>query len=754
MSRRATLSGFALAAALVGTYSARGEAQTVTGYVDTHTHLAAELAFGGGWFWGTLEGPRQQAVGRCDGNLDKSHGATMFPIVSEIIGADTGWHFGKRNGEDSRTCERFLGVRIPGTCPKADFADWPSWDTVAHQQTWEGWLSEAHQGGLRVLVVSLVESEFLCINTALQGRRFACDEMSSARRQAAYVHEFAARNASWLGIARTPGQARALVASGKLALVLAVEVTKLFPQGDFIAQLDELQALDVVSVQLTHHADNRFSGAAPIKETVDAADQIETLWKVWTVGTVTELTAINDVTCADVNTGALATCNGDNALNVRGLTDEGRDLVTAMMDRGMLLDVAHVSRKAMRETYEMAHQRGDYPIFSSHAHMWDTIAEGHKHEKYLKPDELQMIASTGGMVGLRPGPEATYQYFDAQGNAAVNNRCQGTSRSFAQSLMYAVDGGVNVGFGADFNGFIKQLRPRNRLVNCVADVIDIEQQVGGATDLQNRGLGHIGMLPQLVDDLQAVGLPQTYLDHLNGSAEAFLQMWERSLFVGTGDDGGGGDGGEIDEGAFDVGVLPGAGGCPPESIEAVGITMDSEDNNPETSCNGDYCGGAEIFGNKNLTLNFCRVKGANFYSLAPTNDASTNYAVLKLGQTCPNGSVEFWRHFDNEDDDNANGHYGDVAPNTWHKNARLYFCLFAGRWLHGTSLPTLGADYGVFAGQGFGPGVEFGHIFSDDEDHNNQNDYSISASSYGVAAKQIIHPTDHNSVLNMARVTP
>ena len=51
-----------------------------------------------------------------------------------------------------------------------------------------------------------------------------------------------------------------------------------------------------------------------------------------------------------------------------------------MMDRGMLVDVAHLSRKAFRDIHTISRQRGDYPILYSHAHTWDTI-DSDKHTR-------------------------------------------------------------------------------------------------------------------------------------------------------------------------------------------------------------------------------------------------------------------------------------------------------------------------------------------------------------------------------------
>ena len=540
----------ALLAVLVIALCARpADAQPVQGFAELHSHLFGEHAFGGGWFWGNVEGPMDHAVERCSGNFAeilptlplKKHGSSIFPFLGELIGADTGLHLGRRRGYDKRQCKYFFGVKIPGTCPRPHFEDWPSWDGVAHQQMWEGWLRQAHAGGMRVLVASLVESNFLCRHTSLPSRKHDCDEMASVYRQAAAAQTFVSQNSDWVGIATSPAQARSLIAQGKLALVLAVEVTKLFPDGDFIAQLDALRAQGVSSIQLAHHADSRFAGADPIPETIDAAIKLEILWGVIlgatglpgigaVIGGANDITAINDIVCRDPS-GNKYKCDGETYLNERGLSAEGDVLVRAMMDRGMLVDIAHSSRKTIRDVYEIAKQRNNYPLFYSHAHMWNTIAvisgskfPKHKHEKYITPDELQMIAATGGMVGLRTGPENAHTYHG--GATSVPNSCQGTSTSFAQSLLYAVDKGLTVGFGADFNGMIQNMKPRYSN-DCAWDKYLINN-AGGPTEFQQKGLAHVGLLPELIADLKQIGVQAPYLDHLDRSAENFLAMWERA----------------------------------------------------------------------------------------------------------------------------------------------------------------------------------------------------------------------------------
>jgi microsomal dipeptidase-like Zn-dependent dipeptidase len=527
----------------------------VEGFVEMHSHLMGEHAFGGSWFWGRSEGAIDSALARCDGNFGYgpgmgTHGATIFPGISEALGGDTGWHLGRRNGYDTRRCRYLFGfIPIPGTCPTQSFTGWPQWDAIAHQQMWTGWMQDAHRRGLRVLAVSFAESNFLCRTTPPTKRRYDCDEMASVKRQAAFLRNYAWRNSSWVGIAETPLQARQLIAQGKLALVMTAEITQLFPQGDYLQQLDELHALGIRSIQFTHHADNRFAGTVAINELRAAGSIVEYL----TNSGIT--TGINDTVCRNPSGGIdyeylqlqgatiplnflrAPKCNGDTHLNERGLSPDGRALMSAMMDRGMILDIAHSSRKVFAEAYQIASARSMYPINSSHTHVWETM-RGEKNEKYLKQDEIEKIVATGGMIGLRTGPEHTNTYIRPPMAAPyVANTCQGSTRSFAQSLMYSIDKGLNVGFGADLNGFIKQMHGINERTKvgpgafvrlCQHDINHVNS-LGGMNDYHHKGVAHVGLLPDLVADLKRVGVPQSYMDHIEKtSAERFLVMWERS----------------------------------------------------------------------------------------------------------------------------------------------------------------------------------------------------------------------------------
>lgn len=180
----------------------------------------------------------------------------------------------------------------------------------------------------------------------------------------------------------------------------------------------------------------------------------------------------------------------------------------------------------------------------------------------------------------------------------------------------------------------------------------------------------------------------------------------------------------------DVGVIPNGADCPsPE--QQTEIHMDNEDHN-ESSSNTGWVGGTRLDAAKNTTFVFCRVSGSQFASLNSTSSARSDYAVLKLGASCPSGSVEFVRFFDNEDNQNRNNWLGNISPNTNIDNTTMRFCLFRGASGYASGLPSLGFSYGVFAHETFGFKDLSGSIYTDDQDdvlfNPNDNYYDAEAS--------------------------
>lgn len=166
----------------------------------------------------------------------------------------------------------------------------------------------------------------------------------------------------------------------------------------------------------------------------------------------------------------------------------------------------------------------------------------------------------------------------------------------------------------------------------------------------------------------------------------------------------------------DVGIIPEtSGGCPIGS-EFVIISMDDSDSGNTSSVSG-WTGDISHY-STGTTFGFCRVDGNQFYSL-PTRD----YAVLQLGSTCPNGSQNVIRVFDNQHGfNNNNWSSGNISPNSQsipHETS-MSFCFFPkGVAPTTSSFPNFYVPYGVFAAPPSLMGLATGVVHTDDNDSSN-----------------------------------
>lgn len=509
------------------------------GVADLHLHMFAEEAFGGGWFHGSYDGPAEVALGPCDGGEPGDHGrlreelapllgtcegmpldelANMVPLVSAIV-----------NGGGNLVSE-FVAV-VPGsdgdtgrhldrTGGWPDFESWPRWDAIAHQQVWKEQLYDAYQAGLRIEVISAVSLDWLCRALPEENlERPQCDEMDDVRIQLQQANAFADEH-DWVEVATSAADARRIVSEGKLAFILSVEASHIMGEGDWRTQLDELYDLGVRTLQPVHQLDNRFGGAAPHNSIFHVAQYAENCHIDHDCGLTTDAVTLG----FDLDA---------NCKNTLGLTDEGRELVQAMIDRGMLVDAAHLSEQSVRDLHEIAVANDYYPIYISHGHFREIMTKDRQHEEKTTPAWIsEVLRETGGMLGLRTAHEEVNTYE----GSPVDNTCHGSSRSFAQAYDFGRLGlQVSIGLGSDLNGFIQQTRPRFGPDACSAS-FSVEAQCQARDERRDgpprlgsgfdeMGLGHIGLLPELLDDLDQLG---TDTQPLRTSADDFVRMWERA----------------------------------------------------------------------------------------------------------------------------------------------------------------------------------------------------------------------------------
>lgn len=519
-------------------------APVLTGVADLHLHMFAEEGFGGGWMHGQHNGSAADAMPDCDGGKDHARVADdLMPLLTDsacaadlpdlaqrvpLVGAMVQFggtfiseELGKLPGTEGDT-----GQHEDRTGGFPNFSGFPRWDTIAHHTAWEGHLRQAYDAGLRVEVVSAVSYDWLCRAMPEENlERPECDEMVDVQVQLQHAQDMAKRNADWMEIALTSADARRIVQDGKMAIILGIEATHIFGDGDWRQGLDDVYAMGVRALQPVHLFDNRFAGVAPHNPLHHVALYTQNCH----VDTDCPI-GLTDGQPGGVTLGfdVDATCK-----NVVGLKDEGRELIAEMIDRGMLIDAAHLSEQAMRDLHELSAAADYYPYFISHAHMREMLTPNKQAEEKTTPWWVAAnIKESGGMIGLRTFPDEVNDYE----GTTVPNDCHGSSKSFAQMLAYASEAiGVNVAFGADFNGFIAQTRPRfgpdacsasfAEEAQCQADAEAVSTVAELGTDFDDLGLAHAGLLMDLVDDLDQLGADTR---PLKSSADNFVRMWERA----------------------------------------------------------------------------------------------------------------------------------------------------------------------------------------------------------------------------------
>jgi len=474
----------------------------VPGFADVHSHQAADLAFSGGWYWGShREGPLAARLPRCEGD---NHATLQF------LGINTGIDL--------------IDPHFDATFGFPDYDEWPLWSDIKHQQVSAQWLREAHDRGLNLVVASLVNNQWLSAAAIASGRhnnRMSPSDMEAVKRQVHSLKQMDERN-DWYTIVRDPWEARRAIERGELAVVMAVEVSDVLPNSDgpWQQQLYDLYHMGVRTVQLAHETNSRFTGAAYHRNVFEILSRI----KSWFEGNVDFAS------------------DGNGIHNNVGLTGEGSQLLDEMVRLNMLVDITHLPLKTQRQIYnKVSTQHSYYPLYNSHTRMDPLLTPEGKEmlREFVTTDEtLEFVRSTGGMLGLRTGEDAMLDYGTPSRGQYVANNCDGSVRSFAQFYQYADDRGVNLAFGSDFNGFITQVVPRfgpDACANAANDGIrNIQRAQQGAEptnvpdyvrEYYRKGLAHVGLLPALLDDMQRVGVDTTNVEN---SAETFLQMWERT----------------------------------------------------------------------------------------------------------------------------------------------------------------------------------------------------------------------------------
>jgi microsomal dipeptidase-like Zn-dependent dipeptidase len=140
-----------------------------------------------------------------------------------------------------------------------------------------------------------------------------------------------------------------------------------------------------------------------------------------------------------------------HGLKKGGLTPLGRRVVRAMEEKGMIVDLAHLSHAGVAEVLQMARR----PVVSSHGGVQATC----KVNRNLTDAEIRGVAATGGLIGIG--------YWDA----AV---CDISPKGIARAMKHVRDlvGIDHVALGSDYDGATTVRFDTSKLVQVTQALID------------------------------------------------------------------------------------------------------------------------------------------------------------------------------------------------------------------------------------------------------------------------------------------
>ena len=422
------------------------------------------------------------------------------------------------------------------------FKDWPAPKSMTHEQTYYRWIERAYLGGVRIMVNDLVENVALCEVYPIKHN--SCDDMTSVRLQYRRIHELqdfidakaGGPGRGWFRIVRDPFEARQVVNEGKLAVVLGIETSEIFGCGgsqllprctreQILAGLDEIERMGVASFFPIHKFDNALGGvrfdSGTFGAAINAANFKQTghFWQVEKCPGVGEdnpqdtHVPHNDVIDAGLLAfmpkGIVPVYGPPPHCNALGLTPLGEFTINQMIDRGLMIEIDHMSLKGATRAIEIAEQRSFSGVLSSHS--------------WMSPHLRSRLYALGGFVEpITTSPESFIEEW-RQLRAAADPRFR-----------------FGIGFGADSNGFHAQPPARGAgQPNAVSypfksldGRVTFERQVSGQRvyDVNTDGVAHYGLHPDWIEQLRLLaGKP--IADDLMRGAEAYLQTWERSVGV-------------------------------------------------------------------------------------------------------------------------------------------------------------------------------------------------------------------------------
>jgi microsomal dipeptidase-like Zn-dependent dipeptidase len=556
------------------------------GWVDLHTHPMIHLAFGGKVIHGGVD--EQSPLPTNIQCVDWQRAGTVANALSDDRPSHGGWDaFSFRCGDEIR--KEIIGAlqsengalvtaggRRPPTLGWPNFETWPAWNDITHQKMWWEWIKRARDGGLRVMVALATNNRTL--GDAVSGNP-PTDDKASGNLQIGAMKEFVERHRDFMEVAYTPARLKEIVQANKIAVILGVELDNLGALNQYALTTPEptMQALARSEIQALydqgvryvlpiHLVNNRFGGAAIYQPTYSLANLRET-GDYFRLECSVRGDGISFKHPSQLDTAVVAASlvklglyrpftpppqcprpgisEGSGHRNSMGLLPLGRFAIVEMMKKGMIIDIDHMSDKAVDEVLALAESidapRG-YPISSGHSGLRGM--SGNHAETSRSESQLRRILRLHGMFGV--GTDGTDAF-------AWSRQYQSTMhvmgfRSDDPSRVAYRNGAF--GFGSDLNGLVKgpkppgTRRPEYERASYPMGPLAPSRLGNKQWDYVSDGVAHYGLLPDFIRDVSstprhsigfnAAGQPygvtgaELVDQHLLLGAEYFYRMWERS----------------------------------------------------------------------------------------------------------------------------------------------------------------------------------------------------------------------------------
>jgi hypothetical protein len=305
---------------------------------------------------------------------------------------------------------------------------------------------------------------------------------------------------------KSPGEARAVINDGKLAVVMGVETSQPFDclyrdgveicSGEQIDRgLQELWDLGVRSLFPIHKFDNAFGGTTMDGGTTGV---LVNVGNKYMTGRWWEVSACPGIESDHTPPSLGPPPGGGDALpwypsgpvcNVRSLTPLGEYLINRMIDKGMIVETDHMSVSTRAQTLAILESRGYSGVITSHGWGDDT--------------SRQRIQALGGFVA--PYASTTNDYI---------SNWQKARASQSNAFFWGIGFGTPVFYpfmSFDDSAAIHQSQWNTR-----------------SWDFNQAGASHYGLFLDWIEDLKHVAGPEI-VDDLARGPEAYLQMWERAF---------------------------------------------------------------------------------------------------------------------------------------------------------------------------------------------------------------------------------